>query len=260
MLPFTFGEQSRRLFGTFHARPSGAAPRRGVLLCNAFGHEAIQLHRLNRVLADRLSREGCDVLRFDYFGAGDSAGDDFDADFTAWSGDILTAHRELMRRAGVPQVAWVAFRAGTVPAELAAAKLPTGLRRLVIVDPIIDGREYLDDLRTQQYREISSTEFPASTRFREDPAFYMDEAMGFAITRHFCDQLRAIRFRAPSIPVDTSLVCDSTTPQGLAAKLACASAGPQLRLADTPLGADWAGQMTPPAVLKMLANEAGAGA
>src|SRR5690349_2644367 len=97
-IPLYFEADSRRLFGMFHPRPATAAPRRGVLLCNAFGREAIRAHRVFRVLAERLSRAGCDVLRFDYYATGDSAGDDGEVDFSAWPRDILAAHSELLAR------------------------------------------------------------------------------------------------------------------------------------------------------------------
>ena len=74
MTPIQFGPADRRLFGLLQPA-QGNATRTGVVLCNPMGQEAVRVHRMYRVLADRLNRAGLHVLRFDWFGSGDSAGD-----------------------------------------------------------------------------------------------------------------------------------------------------------------------------------------
>lgn len=257
MLPFFFGADSHQMFGILHPRPEGVAARRGIVLCNGFGREAVQLRRLIRVLAERLSRDGCDVLRFDYYGSGDSAGDDLDADLDVWSSDLLCAHQELVQRSGNTHATWVGFRAGTSVCESAAKSVPAGLRKLILVDPIVDGREYLDHMRTQLYRYLNLQHLPPSTDFRDDPAFLMDEGLGFAMSQRLCEQLRGLRFAAPAVPIATTVLCDAQLPQGQRIKAACVHAGPHVRIVDVTHGRDWTGQTTPPALLKKLVEEAG---
>lgn len=50
--------------------------RRGAVICEALGHEALWTHKVIRTLAERLADDGMWVLRFHYPCAGDSAGDD----------------------------------------------------------------------------------------------------------------------------------------------------------------------------------------
>ncbi|MBK7659827.1 MAG: hypothetical protein IPJ28_12035 [Betaproteobacteria bacterium] len=72
VIPLRLGEPPRQLFAMLQPA-GGAAPRQhGVLLCNPFGQEAIRAHRLVRVLGDRLAAAGFAVMRFDYYGTGDS--------------------------------------------------------------------------------------------------------------------------------------------------------------------------------------------
>jgi hypothetical protein len=56
------------------------APGAAVLLCNPFGQEAIRCHRAFRLLSARLASSGIPSLRFDYFGTGDSPGNDGEGD------------------------------------------------------------------------------------------------------------------------------------------------------------------------------------
>ncbi|HEX6639286.1 MAG TPA: alpha/beta hydrolase [Steroidobacteraceae bacterium] len=254
MLPIHMGAGERRLFGTFHARSTTVAARGAVLLCNPFGREAIQLHRLYRVLADRLSRAGNDVLRFDYYGAGESAGEDLDADLDAWGDDVLTAHAELLKRSANPLTTWMGARLGANLAQRVAPRVP--LARLVLLDPIADGRDYLDSLRAQHAAMLIESQQGTLPKelpgFREDERQYIEEACGFAVPRKFCNDLRAIRFAPVDSDADTVLICDAQTPNGQAL---VAAAGSRMRVANFSHGADWTSSLVPPQVLNLLFTE-----
>jgi len=131
-----------------HAPAEGSARGDGVVLCNPFGQEAIRSQRLYKVLADRLVRQGLHCLRFDFFGSGDSDGDDHDADLGTWIDDVQRAADELVRRSGCRQISLFGIRWGGTIAALASARLQPGPMRLVMWDPLIDGTQYLRDLAT----------------------------------------------------------------------------------------------------------------
>src|SRR5271157_706573 len=66
------GRKSDVLFGWLH-RPRGRFHgRTGVILCDPFGSEQNSIYRCYRQLAERLSSEGLWVMRFDYYGTGNS--------------------------------------------------------------------------------------------------------------------------------------------------------------------------------------------
>ncbi len=257
MQPEYFGPPGHELFGIFHARGAQAPARAAVLLCNAFGRESVQLHRLFRVLADRLSRAGCDVLRFDYYGTGDSAGDDTDADLEGFCEDLLRANAELTRRAPGMPVTWVGARLGANVAALASRRVSPA--RLVLLDPIADGRDYLDALRTQHAETLIESQRaklpPARVSFRDDESQYLEEASGFALPRRLCDQLRAVRFTAPGTGVPSVVICDSQTPNGKHLAAQCAAASPPVRVANFSHGADWTSSLVPPQVMNLLIAE-----
>ena len=146
MVPLRFGKLSRRLFGLYQAPSENDDRKQSVLLCNPFGQEAIRCHRLLRVLGDRLSREGFHVLRFDYFGTGDSEGDDLDVTLAGWEDDLLQASDELVGRSGHSRISWFGLRLGGTVAALASAQRPNAIQQLVMWEPVLQGPEYISEL------------------------------------------------------------------------------------------------------------------
>ena len=145
MRPFYFGAAVRPLFGIYGPPVNGVAPRSGVALCYPFGQEYLRSHRALRELSRQLSQRGHHTLRFDYFGCGDSSGSAEDCTVDQWLQDIEAAVTELRESAGSDRVVLLGLRLGGALAALAASR---GLRldRLVLWDPIVSGRAYLDEL------------------------------------------------------------------------------------------------------------------
>jgi len=116
------------------------------VICNPWGAEHINAHRALRQLSRKLSSAGLHVLRFDYFGAGDSAGDMTQADLPGWENDIKSAIAELKSITGSMQVSLIGLRLGATLAAKVAVSLDPGTNSLVLWDPVLDGRAYLDEL------------------------------------------------------------------------------------------------------------------
>jgi uncharacterized protein len=143
--PFFFGESAEPLLGLHHP-PSGTRRRSvGVAILNPFGDEYLRAHRSLRQLADRLAGAGFHVLRFDYFGCGDSAGGDHEGRLARWVEDAALAVEELEALAGSPRVALVGLRLGASLAVRLADGHP-GVDHLVLWDPVGDGRLYLKEI------------------------------------------------------------------------------------------------------------------
>jgi pimeloyl-ACP methyl ester carboxylesterase len=104
--------------GWLHAVPGG----RGVVLCSAFGYEELCSRRTMHDLACSIAGAGLPVLRFDYHGTADSAGNGEDPDrVTTWIANIGAAIDLLRRETGVTEVALVGLRLGALLAACAAA-------------------------------------------------------------------------------------------------------------------------------------------
>jgi pimeloyl-ACP methyl ester carboxylesterase len=143
MQPFHFGPD-RRLFGIYQP-PQGAAKSAGVVLCQPLGHEYVRTHRAFRNLAQQLARAGFPVVRFDYFGSGDSAGDGADVRLQDCTADLAAAIDELKRRARVGQVTLVGLRLGAAIGALTAAAR-RDVRAIVLWDPVVSGAAYMQQL------------------------------------------------------------------------------------------------------------------
>jgi pimeloyl-ACP methyl ester carboxylesterase len=147
MTPLFFGESNKPLFGVHH-RPSMAAPGRlPVLLCAPFGQEAIRAHRTYRLLAERLAADGHHVLRFDYSFTGDSWGAEEDATLEQWVDDVHAAHQELLDLSGLDRAVWFGVRVGAAIAALASLRSASTISNLVLFDPVIHGRSYIEACR-----------------------------------------------------------------------------------------------------------------
>jgi uncharacterized protein len=143
-----FGAASRKLYGAYHPAVGSAPPgarAQGVVLCYPGVEEYNVSHSAFRKLATLLSRAGLHVLRFDYSGTGDSAGETGASTPEDWVADIRAARAELSDLAGIQSVSLVGFRLGaTLAAKAVAGGVPVG--DLVLWDPVVVGREYVAEL------------------------------------------------------------------------------------------------------------------
>lgn len=144
MSAFFFGPPDRQLFG-YHHVPRGVA-KGAVVICPPWAGEYDFSHRALLVLARRLAAGGSHVLRFDYSGTGDSWGETTEADLRRWGDDAGLAVAELRTMSGVESVDVVGLRLGGYVA-IRAAGSDVGIRRVVLWDPIVDGRAWLQELR-----------------------------------------------------------------------------------------------------------------
>ena len=136
-------------------------------MCNPLGIDAFRAHYAIRRTAVRLEESGFSVVRFDYDGTGDSAGDAGDPDrVDAWLRSIDEALK-LVREAGATWTAIWGMRSGALLASTAADR-DGSVDALCLVDPIPSGRMFLSEQRAmaamaigvQSKREDGSVETP----------------------------------------------------------------------------------------------------
>lgn len=132
-----FGPTDLPLYGALHL-PRSHAVRGAVLLVPPLAKQQYDALRGLRRLADLLAADGLAVLRFDYYGTGDSALPAGRPEAVAeWIASVRHA-AEYLRALGVGEPAVVAVRAGALLAGAAGLTPPA----LVLWDPVVRGRAF----------------------------------------------------------------------------------------------------------------------
>ncbi|WP_019464277.1 serine aminopeptidase domain-containing protein [Dyella japonica] len=222
-LPFYFGP-GRELFGFYH--PAAAVAGAAVLLCPPLGVEQIRCHRLYRQLAHGLAESGLPVLRFDYFGTGDSAGESRELAWPRCLADVATAAAELRTRHGGSRVLAFGARLGANAALAASAS--ARLDGVVAWDAITDGdalvRQYdrmQDALKVDLNRfEHARPELDVSTQW---PGFERNERLH--------EQLEGLRLIDPGMAsawLSSALTDEASRPdEGHAGRRICVDVSPR---------------------------------
>ncbi|MEA2699450.1 MAG: uncharacterized protein QOI66_3721 [Myxococcales bacterium] len=161
MNPMHFGSGRRTLFGLYHAPAAAPARPVGVVLCNPLGHEAVRAHRAFRQLANLLAQARYHVMRFDYYGTGDSDGEGDDARLAGWIEDVGSAIDELKDTAGIGRVWLIGLRFGAALALL-ATQGRRDVEGVLAWDPVVSGSDYLQQL-ARMHVEYLRDELPEGT-------------------------------------------------------------------------------------------------
>lgn len=178
---FHFGTGARRLFGVYLPGAVEGPSARVAVLCSPWGQEYLRSHRSVRQLGLLLNTAGFHVLRFDYYGTGDSAGDMVDATVRDWEEDVMQAIDEAKDTAGVDRVCLIGLRLGGSLAAEVAARRPEDIKDLVLWDPVISGRDYVAALRGIARANIHSAPEQATLQVN-----------GFPLTPVMASELTAI--------------------------------------------------------------------
>ncbi len=192
MNPIFFGRAPKSLFGVYHPPKAAQARGTGVVLCYPFGQEYMRAHRAFRQLAMLLSKAGFHVLRFDYYGTGDSSGETDDVAFAQWVEDAQAAADELKETAEISRVAFVGLRLGAAVAAKAAATR-TDVDQIVLWDPAVTGTAHLAEILDARADSVGNSRVSA----RDDGTVGV---MGFPITRALRAELEAIDLLAVPVP------------------------------------------------------------
>lgn len=198
--PLYFGKTAAPLFGWWH-KPAGPLRGMGVVLCAPFGREEVSAYRSLRNLAGRLADAGLPVVRFDYAGCGDSAGDErSDRLVQAWTDSVNAAANELKQLSGVQRVAIVGLRLGATLGWQAACERDD-VAALVAIVPVLSGRAFVRELKALQAASGSSGDQSTADEFMESG--------GYLLHLNTRDALTALDLRAPErAPIRRLLLID----------------------------------------------------
>jgi pimeloyl-ACP methyl ester carboxylesterase len=139
----SLGTADRSVFAIHEPAAKDAGRPRAAVICNPWGEEYLYAHRSLRQLALRLARIGFQTVRFDYFGTGDSGGDESQTDLAGMESDVRSAIEAARDIAGAAKVVLVGLRVGANIAARVASEQPADVESIVLWDPILSGEEYV---------------------------------------------------------------------------------------------------------------------
>jgi pimeloyl-ACP methyl ester carboxylesterase len=133
-----------------------------------------------------LAELGFPVLRFDYYGTGNSTGDPHGPEqVTQWRASIRTAVQELRYRSGCDATAIIGLRLGATLADLVATE--SAVDALVLWDPCVTGASYVREVKMLA---TTSGELSGAPVVNEESGDV--EALGFALTPEMVRDLTSI--------------------------------------------------------------------
>ena len=122
--------------------PANGAAAHGLVLCPPFGYDLICSQAGLRVLAEQIAASGTPVLRFDYPGTGDSAGDEAPNRLADWLAGIEAACDWMRATLGLASVSLGGLKLGALLAAASAARRPDTMAEIVLLAPVWSGRGY----------------------------------------------------------------------------------------------------------------------
>jgi pimeloyl-ACP methyl ester carboxylesterase len=186
--PFYFGKEPKLLLGIYHPpcviRPCDV----GVILCYPMGQEYIRSHRTFLRLAGLLSSAGFHVLRFDFYGCGDSTGNCDQASIGQWVADISTAVDELRNGCDVRQICLAGLRLGASLATMAGAQRGD-VDGMILWNPIVKGSTYLKQLKGLHNEWLRGSFAKSQSRLRTEQH---REILGFVLAESVEEELERL--------------------------------------------------------------------
>lgn len=208
MTPLYFGTGQRRLFGVLDPAQARSSQARAAVICYPWGPEYIFAHRALRHLGRQLAVRGFNVLRFDYYGSGDSAGDEAEVRLSGWREDIVAAIEELKDISDAKSVALIGLRLGASLAAQIAASCRKDVAALVLWDPAISGTEHLEVLEVE-WTEMAQRH---STYLGHQHERMRGARYGLPISEELAMDVAAIDLISIADKMPSRTLCLSTTP------------------------------------------------
>lgn len=237
-----FGPPSREMVGVHQSANADGSPRARFLLCRPLGQEAVRTAAIYRVVGERLAREGCESLRFDYHGTGDSPGNEEDQSLNGWIDDTLAAHDQLQDGSDVP-VIWFGMGLGATLVLRAALRARKPPAQLVLWEPVLDGPGYARQLQEGHRRElVRMFRVPWERLLQSGKAVephLPGDILGFQVGQSLADDLQRLRDvqLAPVLRRGLRVLC--ALPAAQRSLFAELESHPQLMLQNIEQSTDW---------------------
>ncbi len=147
-----FQSCEHRLFSVRY-EPQTESRNHAVLICHAYGHEYSRAYRNLQQFSVQLCQAGFDVMRFDFSSTGNSEGNCELATSDRFRKNIVDASEFFRKQINHDHLSIMGIRMG---ATLAALNNAENIDKLVLWDPIVDGRQFLQLLEKLHNNALTS--------------------------------------------------------------------------------------------------------
>ncbi|MDX1643223.1 MAG: amino acid adenylation domain-containing protein [Thermoanaerobaculia bacterium] len=185
---FFLGPEHEQIFACYHPPRADEHRDTAIVFCPPVGYEYMSLHRASRQLAVELSRSGFPVLRFDYYGTGDSAGSPADGRVERWLEDTARAVDEARRRAETSRVCLIGMRLGATLAWQ-WSRDDSGPSALVLLDPVLSGEALVGEMRAKMRFALRKAHVKSRSESRSDRP---PEWLGYPMSPELWSSLEAV--------------------------------------------------------------------
>lgn len=219
--PLWVGAPEQQLYAALH-RPGNAEATRGVLLVPPLLHEQPRSRRFITEVASAFAANGIAALRFDFYGSGDSAGRSDELQLSTMHDDLRRACAALRSHTGASRIAVMAWRASAL---VVCDWICHGgeASELILWEPILDGRAWLEDLvRADAIERCSPHRYTGRRPLTVDASD--SQLMGYAVTHMLRDAMVSATITTaatPPVPVwliDRADMVDGNSPRIAAAR------------------------------------------
>jgi len=190
---FFKNSSGKELFGVMHSPEKPGS--KGVLICHPLFEEKLHVHRVLVDFSRLLCSSGFSVMRFDYYGDGDSQGEFEEATLETRLSDIGSALDFFRKKTSVDKLALLGVRFGATLASLSAEKNST-LDALILWAPVLKGNDYIQSLLrmnlTHQvvvYKKVLYTREDLIKGLKEGKKINVE---GYEITRELYEQVSKV--------------------------------------------------------------------
>ena len=182
--------------------PMTTSANKGILICNPIGHEYQNYHRALNKLAQLLARNGFPVMRFDYYGSGDSSGEFSELTLSQCLRNIDTAVNTFRIESRLEQICLIGARIGSSLA-LKYAEEYGNIDELVLWSPIETGNQYLEEVLAPG--QLQNT-------YDHPETFSSIEVFGHEFNSKLINEITTLQLQVPEKSISRSLfITDADT-------------------------------------------------
>lgn len=178
-----------------------------AVLVEPLAEEKRAAYRMLVRLARTLAQQNIATIRFDLSGTGDSSLPHGETTLAIWLEDVVAVADDLVKQANTSRLYLIAARAGALVAASAAQQLLPD--KLVLVEPLLNGSDFLNDLERRQAIKGMLSEGGAALPSAQQrwSAGQLVDFGGYDFNPVLAQQLQDVSMRQliPSLPAQTSL-------------------------------------------------------